>query len=119
MKKVFVRCWAVYNYRDGVKEPDRLFITYPDSDCGHKLIVCKNCGELYAITIAKEIYIGPPLQAKLENTNCVACGINLQNNFAPYPETYVVDGSLFNFQRDLELPSDSDSFVREFYGVYE
>jgi hypothetical protein len=119
MNKVLVRCWKVENYRVGANASDHLFITYPEDNSGHELITCKNCGELYAITIVKEIYVGPPLNEKLRGIKCIKCAINLDSNFAYYPENYFVNGEMFTYRRDVLIPRDNESLVREFYGVYE
>ena len=119
MKKIPVRCWEVKNYRLGKAYPDCLFITYPESDNGHDLITCLNCGEIYAVTIVKEVYLGPPLEEKIKGLNCVSCGKPLKNNYASYPDLYIADGKQYAYSRDMVLPSDSQSIVKEFYGIYE
>ncbi len=119
MNKVSVRCWEVENYRSGANAPDHLFITYPEGNSGHELITCKNCGELYASTVVKEVYVGPPLAEKMKGVKCIKCGNNLDNNFAYYPETYLANGKLITYQRNTEIPDDSESLVKEFYGIYE
>lgn len=119
MKKVAVRCWQVENHRLGVDTADHLFVTYPESNNGHKLITCTNCGELYAVTVVKEVYVGPPLVQKIKGLKCIECGCNLDKNFAYYPEMYFVDGELITYQRDEVLPDDEKSCVKDFYGIYE
>ena len=119
MNPVPVRCWRVENYRQGAMQPDQLFITYPEDNSGHDLITCLRCGQIYAITIAKEVYVGPSRSLKLRDQRCVACGVSLATNFAAYPETYVVGGETFHYVRDRVLPNDAESIVREFPGIYE
>jgi len=119
MNKVLVRCWEIYNYRPGEELPDRLFITYPEGNAGHDLITCLNCGEIYAITLVKKIYVGPPLEIKIRKLKCVSCGNLLDGNIARYPDTYIIEGNKYNYERDLVLPNDSSSIVKEFYGIYE
>ncbi len=119
MNKVSVRCWEIENYRSGAAAPDHLFITYPEDNSGHELITCTNCGELYAVTVVKEVYVGPPLSTKVKGLKCIKCGGQLEENFAYYPETYFADGELITYQRDTVMPDDNKSLVKEFYGIYE
>ena len=119
MNKVSVRCWEVQNYRSGEASPDRLFITYPEDNSGHDLITCLNCGKVYAVTVAKEVYVGPPLAEKLKDINCVSCGKLLDGNYGYYPEVYVSDGNQHTHKREIEVPDDNLSIVKEFYGIYE
>lgn len=119
MNKVLVRCWEVENYRSGIIKPDRLFITYPEDNNGHELITCLNCGMVYAVTVLKEVYFGPPLPDKLKEINCIGCGKSLGSNYASYPETYVINRNIYTYQRSKELPDDAKSFVKDFWGIYE
>lgn len=119
MNKVSVRCWEVENYNSVSNSIDHIFITYPEDNCGHELITCKTCGELYAVTVSKEVYIGPPLAEKMKMIQCVNCGSSLDDNFAYYPETYFAGGQLIKYQRDTQMPEDNTSLVKEFYGIYE
>ncbi|MGH7158421.1 MAG: hypothetical protein ACREGD_05165 [Candidatus Saccharimonadales bacterium] len=119
MTKVSVRRWEVETYRSGAASPDRLFITYPEDNSGHDLITCLNCGEVYAVTVAKEVYVGPPLAEKVEDINCVSCGKLLDGNCGYYPEVYASDGNQHAYKRETEVPDDSLSIVKQFYGIYE
>ena len=119
MNKVSVRCWEVKDYDIGIEAPHHLYITYPEENSGHDLITCTKCGAIFAVTVAKEVYIGPPLKEKLMSVKCSCCGTPLGNNFAYYPETYMVNGELYSFNRPLEIPSDEDSIIKEFDGIYE
>lgn len=119
MNRVSVRCWKVNNYGSGIDSPDRLFITYPEDNNGHNLIICKSCGQIYAVTIVKEVYIGPPLVEKLDKIRCVKCGDFMKCNFAYYPEMYYSDGNLVSFKRDNVIPDEKESLVIEFYGIYD
>jgi hypothetical protein len=119
MNRVKVRCWAVSQKIPGVARADELFITYPEDNSGHSLITCLSCGRLFAVTVAKEVYVGPPLEDKLLDATCPQCGRGLRGNWAYYPETYVVDGQAFSFERARVIPPDEESFVMEFDGVYE
>lgn len=119
MNKVLVRCWKLENYRPGRSAPDELFITYPESNNGHELITCTNCGEIYAITVVKEVYVGPPLAEKIRDMKCVKCGKKLEENFSYYPENYISDGQRIAYQRSTMIPDDNQTLVKEFYGIYE
>jgi hypothetical protein len=119
MNKVQVRCWRLEQSRPGTSEPDHLLITYPEENAGHSLITCLKCGAVFAVTIAKEVYVGPPLEAKLKTMHCSTCGLILGGNSAAYPETYVINGTAFTAHRPFEIPRDEDSLVEEFEGIYE
>ncbi len=119
MKKVQVRCWKVSHPRPESSEVDELFITYPEDNSGHSLITCLTCGAIYAVTVAKEIYVGPPLAEKLLSCLCSMCGSLLANNWRDYPETYVVNGQRFSYERAVVVPPDEESSVEEFDGIYE
>lgn len=117
MKKVLVRCWEIVDYDK--KMPHHLYITYPEENSGHDLITCTKCGAIFAITVAKEVYVGPPLKEKLKGMDCLSCGVALDRNFAYYPETYVVNNKLYSFERPQEIPPDETSVIKEFDGIYE
>ena len=119
MNKVKVRCWNISQWRPGVDRSDELFITYPEDNSGHSLITCLSCGGLFAVTVAKEVYVGPPLEEKLLDAICSQCGRGLRGNWAYYPEAYVVDGQVFSYERASVIPPDEESIVREFDGIYE
>jgi len=119
MNKVSVRCWEVENHRLGESVPDHLIITYPEDNSGHELITCLNCGEIYAVTVVKEVYIGPPLAEKVKGIRCVSCGEYLIGNYAYYPETYIADGKQHAYRRNIELPDDKQSIVKELFGIYD
>ncbi|MBS3955316.1 MAG: hypothetical protein KGZ88_20390 [Methylomicrobium sp.] len=119
MNKVLVRCWELESYQSGVIKPHILYITYPEDNSGHDLITCMECGEIYAVTVVKEVYIGPPLSEKIKELKCVRCGRALDGNYSYYPERYVFDGNSYSFNRPKELPDDKLSIVKEFYGIYE
>ncbi|GEM_PF-1516750 len=119
MIKVKVRCWHVSNLRPGAVRPDQLLISYPADNSGHSLITCLTCGALFAVTIAKEVYIGPPLETKLASLACSRCGNGLSRNWAPYPDTYLVDGCMHSFTRSGIIPDSDESVVAELDGIYE
>jgi len=112
MKNEKVRCWKV--------GPDKkLFITYPEGDMGHRLISCKACGKIYAVNVAKQLYIEPDLDKHLSGFQCVGCGANLAGNWAFYPEYYLDEGGqLQEFERSDVIPDDSDSIIVEFPEVF-
>jgi len=119
MKTVLVRCWIIENYQMGRSSPDELFITYPEDNAGHDLITCLNCGEVYAVSVDQEVYIGPPLKEKVKNLSCDSCDKPLEGNYAYYPETYLKNGRMYSYQRPLEIPGEDSSIVKEFKGIYE
>lgn len=115
MNKVQVRCWRIH-------VPDRkedLLITYPEDNQGHGLISCLDCGAVYAVTVAKEVYVGPPLEEKLKGVKCVGCGALLTDTQAAYPERYRDDGgNVREYERSELIPNDEDSTVVELPDVY-
>jgi hypothetical protein len=119
MNKVKVRCWKIRVYPDKIEGPHDLYVTYPEDNSGHDLITCGNCGTIYAVTIAKELYIGPALQEKIRGLNCSNCGKPLESSYCYYPETYVINGTRFSFNRPSEIPPDEESIVIELEGIYE
>ena len=119
MNKVLVTGWVVEHYRKNAAQPARLFITYPEDNSGHDLITCLTCGHVYAITIAKEVYVGPARSELLKDLQCLTCGDLLKENSASYPETYVINGQRFHYRRSPSIPDDASSVVREFSGLYE
>ena len=119
MKKVEVRCWKMVQYRPDTGESHELFITYPESTLGHSLITCLSCGALFAGTVDLDVYVGPPLESKLTNTFCPKCSKCLRDNWAYYPETYVIDRRKYSFERPSRIPPDDESLLVEFDGIYE
>lgn len=112
MKDEKVRCWKV--------GPDnKLFITYPEGDMGHRLICCRSCGKVHAVNVAKQLYIEPDLDKQLSSVQCTDCGNSLAGNWASYPESYLnEDGCLQQFERPYVIPDDNDSFIVEFPEVF-
>jgi DNA-directed RNA polymerase subunit N (RpoN/RPB10) len=119
MTRVKVRCWRVEHWRAGISSPNELFITYPESNSGHSLITCLSCGALYAVDVTKEVYRGPVLAEQAARTSCWRCGRELTDNWAFYPESYVMGGKRHSYQRSSVIPPDSESLVVEFEGLYE
>ncbi len=115
MNNVQVRCWRV-------RVPDRkddLLIAYPEDNQGHALISCLECGAVYAVTVAKEVYVGPPLEQKLQGVNCVGCGAPLAKTQAAYPDRYRDDsGNVRKYERSKLIPNDVDSIVMELPDIY-
>ena len=107
-----VRCWRV-----GPK--GELFITYPEGSMGHDLICCNSCGDVYAVNIAKQLYIEPNLNQQLAGVRCLRCRNLLAGNWSQYPENYVgKDGQLCQFERSPEIPNQGDSLIKEFFEVF-
>lgn len=118
MNRVKVRCWKMQVYNQG-ENPHYLYITYPEDNSGHDLITCLNCGAIYAVTVAKQVYVGPPLQEKIQGVNCTSCRKLLEGNYSYYPDSYIANGKRFSFNRPHDIPPDSESMVMEFEGIYE
>lgn len=118
MNRSMVRCWKMQNWRKGELVPDMIYITYPEENIGHDLITCLRCGHVYAVSIAKMVYVGPDLKQKLKGVACIDCGVSLDASYAPYPENYFVNGRTLKFDRPLEIPPDADSSVVEFDEIY-
>jgi hypothetical protein len=119
VNKVKVRCWKVHQYRADEGARDELLVTYPEDNSGHSLITCLTCGAVFAVTVAKEVYCGPPLEQKLSGTLCPECERPLGGNWASYPDTYVANGKVFSYDRPNAMPPDSESIVVELDGIYE
>ena len=112
MKAEQVRCW-----KTGLR--GELFITYPEGDMGHRLICCAGCGKVYAVNVAKQLYIEPDLDAHLSGKKCIGCGKALHSNWRYYPEYYVDDaGKPRTFERSQIIPPDDESFVEAFPEVF-
>lgn len=120
MKPVKVRCWPVRNCvsLDGKMVAHDLWITYPDQGMGHRLITCLACGAVYCVDQIKEVY-DLALEQRLAKLTCERCGKALAENWAEYPDTYVVDGTSHRFPRESVIPATEDSEVREFPGIYD
>lgn len=119
MNKVLVHCWEIGILTPSSDQSEKVFITYPEDNSGHTLVTCLSCGAVYAVTVAKEVYVGPPLAEKLSQISCSQCARTLGGNWAYYPETHLVDGKVRSYKRPTRIPPDEESIVREFYGVYE
>ena len=117
MKKVQVRCWRIH-----VRSPEGgedIFITYPEDNSGHSLISCLGCGHVYAVTVAKEVYVGPSLKEKICDMYCIKCGAPLTETYAPYPEQYRNSkGNICKYQRSDIIPNDEDSIIVELLDIY-
>jgi len=112
MKLEQVRCWRVGNQQE-------LYITYPEGDMGHRLICCTNCGKVYAVNVAKQLYIEPNLDVRLAGTKCLGCGVDLAKNWRYYPDFYLgADGQLTSFVRPSLIPPDSESTIAIFPEIF-
>jgi hypothetical protein len=66
------------------------------------------------------VYGGPSLEEKLKGMNCIKCGNELLTHYANYPETYrSISGKIYSYSRNLMMPADNESIVKEFPGIYE
>lgn len=112
MKTEQVRCWMTGVNRD-------LFITYPESESGHRLICCKNCGCVHAVNVMKQLYIEPDLEKHLRDVKCSKCDHILAGNWVPYPDRYLDEaGVIRGFERPCQIPDAADSIVVEFPEVF-
>jgi hypothetical protein len=112
LKKENVRCWKI-----GINHEQ--YVTYPESHMGHKLICCRKCGAVYAVNVARLLYVEPDLDRHLEKVNCLECASVLANNWLSYPDNYVEkDGSIGKIERPLFVPSDDKSIIVAFYEVF-
>lgn len=88
------------------------FITYPEGNEGHDLMVCVSCGHLYAVNVGRMLYVGPPLDEKVASLRCVECVQPLSATLKPYPEFYVdKHGIVLRHERSQLLPPDDQSLV--------
>lgn len=117
MNKSKVRCWPVRNYHGNV-ESDTLYLAYPEDNSGYSLISCLRCGHIYSVSVAREVYVGPVLSEKLKSLTCTSCGMLLAESAAPYPDQYVSNGVVIQFDRPIELPDDENSVILEFDEIY-
>lgn len=117
MRKVQVRCWRIH-----VPSPEgeeNILITYPEDNSGHSLISCLGCGHVYAVTVAKEVYVGPPIKEKLCDMHCIQCGASLSETYAPYPEQYCDSkGNIYEYHRSELIPNDEDSIIVDLLDIY-
>mgnify|MGYP000464241494 CR=1 FL=1 len=119
MKTVYVRVWELFlpNPADG--QNDKVMITYPEDNGGYDLISCLKCGQVYAASVAKQVYIGPPLEEKLRGLRCKICGSDLARTAAKYPERYLSHtGVVLQYERPQLIPDASESKIMEILDVY-
>jgi hypothetical protein len=120
MKKAKVTCWPIeLPGKNGALESGH-WISYPEGEYGHDLLVCTKCGHVYAADVTHELYVGPPVTERLKSLAGAGCGVVLSETAMPYPETYRdASGSFHRFERDRVVPSDDSSVIREFDHIYE
>lgn len=119
MKIVQISCWEKYLFDSETNKQTRVITTYPEDNIGYDLISCLSCGQIYAIDISKEVYIGPERKVKLKTVNCIQCNKILAKTVAPYPEKYRLEtGKILEWKRDMELPNDDDAIIEKVYGIY-
>lgn len=112
MKQEQVRCWRVSHL-------PTLVITYPEGNMGHRLICCTSCGKVYAVNVAKQLYIESDLDVHLAGARCLGCGDGLAHHWRYYPDHYIgTDGKLTSFQRPAAIPADSESIIEFFPEVF-
>ena len=119
MKSEPVRCWPISLMNSAGQLEDDHWITYPEDNQGHDLIICTSCGHLYAVNVARMVYLGPPLEEKLKVVFCSQCGETLSDTASAYPETFRDKaGALNTYVRPREMPADDQSVVRDFDQLY-
>ena len=119
MKSEPVRCWPISLANSAGQLEDGHWITFPEENQGHDLIVCIGCGHLYAVNITKMVYVGPPLNEKLKTLSCSQCGEILCRSGRQYPETFRdSNGVVLAYERPREIPADGQSVVRDFEQLY-
>ena len=100
-----VRCWQV-------GQSPRLLITYPEGDLGHSLIICMNCGTVYAVNVAMQLYMEPNIDIYLADTKCIGCDLTLAYNWKFYPDNFLdEEGKPAVFERPSVIPPDSESII--------
>lgn len=108
-----VRCWKI-----DVDFNDSVFVTYPDGFGGHDLIICMNCGEIYAADTTSQLY-EKPLDEKLINMTCRKCGKKLSETYKIYPDNYINSkGVVAQYIKENIYPDDKLSIVKEFPSIY-
>lgn len=113
MNRVNVRCWEMHAGKD------KVVISYPEKNYGYDLGICRNCGHIYAVEVAKLVYAGPPLAERLEGLSCERCSMKLALTWASYPETYLTAaGAIAAFLRPTRIPDDALSEIRSFPSIY-
>jgi len=119
MNKVNVRCWEENIFDVIEKTLTKVLVAYPEGNDGCDLVICRNCGEIYAIEIMKEVYTGPSRNEKLKTLVCIKCNKNLADTVAPYPENYLtISGMLKKWTRPYKYPDESKSIIKEFPAIY-
>ena len=120
MKTVKVRCWNIQTFSAEKGTVVHLLITYPEENMGYRLVLCNNCGQIYAVDVSKEVYVGPPLEQKLSNIRCIKCDISLVGNTLEYPDNYISDnGEVGRFERGSQMPNEDESVIIELPSVYD
>jgi len=113
MRQDKVVCWE-YEWGN-----EKIYITYPEDNTGYDLISCLKCGQLYAVNITKQVYIGPPLEEKLNELQCTKCASKLAETYSRYPDKYLSKSGQINcFERPINIPPDNQSIIKEFYSIY-
>ena len=113
-----VRCWKFNEFDKKIPLPHRLYLTAPNICSGHNLITCTRCGHIYSVSILKMVYLGPELSEKLKHVECLGCGTSLVDNYASYPDNYLLHGKLMQFKRPSQILRDEDALELEFDEIY-
>ncbi len=97
---------------------EAVFVSYPRTDIGYDLLQCIECGQVYAVEIGYETYIGPPRMQRLRGAMCVACGAELSTSVVEYPMTFLCkDGTVGHMVKSSIAPT-TDPVFRELPSIY-
>jgi hypothetical protein len=116
MKKIKIGCWIRHPQNSS---NEIVYVTDQDrSFGGHTLVICLNCGEIYAGDDICELYLIPLCQ-KLNETNCIKCGKSLGETAKPYPQHYLDKNGEMKQTNRISEGRDEDRIIHEFWGLYE
>jgi hypothetical protein len=112
MKLVKIRCWRV---GEGMKD----IVTYPESEDGHRLVMCSACCQVHAVSVVKQMYIEPNLAKYMRERSCWKCGRQFGDDWQYYPKHLVDDrGNTLPGESPGRLPGDEESVIVELPDVY-
>jgi hypothetical protein len=117
MRKSLVRCQKIENWR-GRENPDILYLAQSQDNIGFDLLSCLNCGHIYAVDISSMVYTGPAINKKLSEINCITCNSILLDTAEKYPDKYMSEGKIIEFDPPNEIPEDKDLVVISFDEIY-
>jgi uncharacterized protein (UPF0248 family) len=116
LKKLGVRCWEEFICGPDSTPGDKIYIPFVDGHLGYSFLQCAGCGEIYARSVANEMYAK---SSPFESVACVTCKRELSESLYPYPEQYLKkDGSIGQFEVSYKMLTDEASIVLEFYRIH-